>query len=44
MQLGSSDTDACYFINDSEIVNKNISYLPTGTSSAVYAGTFDSNK
>ena len=44
MQLGSNDTDASYFINDSEIVNKNISYLPTGTASAVYAGTFDKDK
>ena len=40
LQLGSGSGDSYYFINQSEIVNSEISYLPNGTASAVYAGTF----
>ena len=40
LQLGSGSGDTYSFINQSEIVNHDISYLPNGVASAVYAGTF----
>ena len=44
MQLGNSASDSTYLIDHSKIVNTEVAYLPSGSATAVYAGTFDANK
>ena len=44
LQLKDDSNPQYYFINDSKIVRSDISYLPSDTATAVYAGTFDNTK
>ena len=44
MQLGTSEDDAHYFVDQSKIMDTSVSYLPSGSAAAVYAGKFDANK
>ena len=44
MQLGNSESESYYLIDRSKVVDNDISYLPSGSACAVYAGTFDANK
>ena len=44
LQLGDNSNPQYYFIDDSKIVRPEISYLPSDTATAVYAGAFDNTK
>ena len=41
MQIGSNVDDAFYLINNSRIIRPDVSYLPSDTAVAVYAGPFN---
>ena len=44
LQLGTGEGDQFYFIDNSKIVRSDISYLPSDTATAVYAGVFNESK